>query len=664
MQGKYKFSSAVMGIVLVTFAIFVAVMALTVTYTTKSAYIIERSAIREEVERAAKSQLEMEANEILEYANQSRAEAVKEMRIELKRRVNQAYSLAQYIYVSNKDSMSMDEIEAEIAEALRNVRYDGGQGYLFMDRFDGEVLLYPVHPEEEGKNVLDLADEYGNFVIRDEINLAQIFGEGFVEGYWTIPGETSGKGSLKVSYVKRFEGLDWYIGTGIYEEVYLKEKETSILESMHMLQNTKYVYTIADTNGQMRLVNDQLINGKELVDEQILSVGSQNPLGGYTETSGYDVTGNALNLSYVKPIESWDWMLVLNAHISESYTDRKAYYLKRTETSLNRIILVTGFILFFGITFLIRKLSRKIDRCFEQVGRVIDGDQDRLSKSSYLFKEFQMIAEHIDELKRKAGLHPRVVEKPVLPVPKEVKTLVEGEAVTTQALHDLNHIIEHSSAPGEEKLKLNAVGTHITEVRKLLNKLSQNDDDLNLNEETLAFEDLHLKVFTQDVMQLILSEYSYKPVDFRVFCDSDLVVTTDALVLTQIFTHLTTNAIEHGFVSGSQGMITIEVIYDDDYLRIYYNDNGQGMDPDIQERIFEPYFSTTAMKGSAGMGLTEAFSLVQDKLGGALNCSSRPGYGTDFFIDIPGIGPGLWIIAPYNASHLRKIEREEEAEIS
>ncbi len=661
MQGKYKFSSLLMGIVLLAFTVFIAVISMTVMYSTKTAYTAERDAVRVEIERFEKAQLEVEAGEIIEYAKASRANGIKAMRMELQERVENAYILAEYIYASNKDRLSDSQIEAEIASALRDIRYDEGQGYFFMDRFDGEVMLYPVKPEQEGQNVLDLVDNFGNFVVRDEINLAKNFGEGFVEGHWAMPGAMLTGGELKVSYVRRFRDFDWYIGTGIYENAFMDALQYKVLEDLKALEDEKYAYYISDETGKLIFENGQLVLENRSLSGDMLALGMQSKQGDFVKESGFDDENKVLKISYVKPIEAWDWILGIKVTLDESYADRKAYYLKQTEQNLNLIIVITGFVLFMLTAFMLILFTGRVNRCFAGIHQVIDGDCHK--EKHFYFEEFAKIAQRITEKTAKDALPVMSVCDPK-PLTKEVNTLVEGEVVAAQAVHEINLMAECCSEDAVDKKKLTKIGANMAEIRKLLFRLSHDGEKVLSPVDSSDFETIHLKVFIQEIMTMILSEYHNVNIDFGVFCDSDLIVESDTMVFTQILTHLTTNAVEHGFTDMEEGSITIEVIYDDDYLRIYFSDNGAGMHADVQERIFEPYYSTTSLLGSAGMGLAEVFALVQDKLGGAINVSSREGYGTDFFMDIPGVGPGLYIIAPYDATALKVVHDKEYEEIS
>jgi two-component system cell cycle sensor histidine kinase/response regulator CckA len=72
-----------------------------------------------------------------------------------------------------------------------------------------------------------------------------------------------------------------------------------------------------------------------------------------------------------------------------------------------------------------------------------------------------------------------------------------------------------------------------------------------------------------------------------------------------------------------------------DYVVLEITDTGVGMEPEIQEHIFEPFFSTKEDRG-AGMGLTVAYGTAKQSEGYIL-CDSTPGRGTTFRIYLPRV---------------------------
>lgn len=68
-------------------------------------------------------------------------------------------------------------------------------------------------------------------------------------------------------------------------------------------------------------------------------------------------------------------------------------------------------------------------------------------------------------------------------------------------------------------------------------------------------------------------------------------------------------------------------------IRIY--DSGQGMTEDVRKRLFDPFFTTKPVGQGTGLGLSISYEIVVNQHGGKLQCTSEPGKGTEFAIEIP-----------------------------
>lgn len=77
-------------------------------------------------------------------------------------------------------------------------------------------------------------------------------------------------------------------------------------------------------------------------------------------------------------------------------------------------------------------------------------------------------------------------------------------------------------------------------------------------------------------------------------------------------------------VDSEQGTVTICI-----------QDNGPGIVPEIQARIFEPSFTTKPVGKGTGLGLAISHQIIVDKHNGQIGCSSVPGTGTKFTITLP-----------------------------
>lgn len=81
---------------------------------------------------------------------------------------------------------------------------------------DGTMLMHPMKPKLEGKNVLAMKDKHGKLLFVEFNRVALEEGSGWVDYWWPKPGETVP--SKKVSYVKLAEygGKKYVIGAGVY----------------------------------------------------------------------------------------------------------------------------------------------------------------------------------------------------------------------------------------------------------------------------------------------------------------------------------------------------------------------------------------------------------------------------------------------------------------
>jgi signal transduction histidine kinase len=116
--------------------------------------------------------------------------------------------------------------------------------------------------------------------------------------------------------------------------------------------------------------------------------------------------------------------------------------------------------------------------------------------------------------------------------------------------------------------------------------------------------------------------------------DEQLIISTDYVKVRQILTNLISNALKFT----PQGFIELGYKIRYDFIEFYVKDTGNGIKPEIQEKIFERFRqgenSISRKYGGNGLGLSISKSYVE-LMGGKIWLSSEPGKGSTFYFTIP-----------------------------
>jgi two-component system cell cycle sensor histidine kinase/response regulator CckA len=143
-------------------------------------------------------------------------------------------------------------------------------------------------------------------------------------------------------------------------------------------------------------------------------------------------------------------------------------------------------------------------------------------------------------------------------------------------------------------------------------------------------------------------------VDLRMLVDDDLPpVRLSPGQFDQILLNLAVNA-RDAMPKGGQLAVLADVVSERElpgesrlgmspYVRLRVRDNGIGMSEQVQERAFEPFFSTKSVGHGTGLGLATVYGIVE-RAGGAVEIRSTEGAGTSVCVYLPaavGAGEGL-----------------------
>lgn len=133
-----------------------------------------------------------------------------------------------------------------------------------------------------------------------------------------------------------------------------------------------------------------------------------------------------------------------------------------------------------------------------------------------------------------------------------------------------------------------------------------------------------------DAAQTVQPLFREKDVAYRVHCPAaqeQLVGNRKALAGALV--NLLENALQ---ACAAGGEVTLTARTGDGQLRIGVRDTGQGIAPEVQARVFEPFFTTRAQ--GTGLGLAIALGVARAH-GGNIELDSDPGQGSEFVLLLP-----------------------------
>jgi PAS domain S-box-containing protein len=167
---------------------------------------------------------------------------------------------------------------------------------------------------------------------------------------------------------------------------------------------------------------------------------------------------------------------------------------------------------------------------------------------------------------------------------------------------------------------------------------------------------LQIKVLVKEAVKLLRATIPTS-IKFNVDIDPGCgLVLADPNQIQQVIMNLCSNAYHAMRHSGGELTVTLSEIRMDDggyigdvavpagaYVRLDVRDTGTGIDKNLLDRIFEPYFTTKQKGEGTGLGLAVVHGIVKGHQG-YITVDSEPGKGSVFSVFLPRIEDGDVII--------------------
>ena len=304
------------------------------------------------------------------------------------------------------------------------------------------------------------------------------------------------------------------------------------------------------------------------------------------------------------------------------------------QTNLFALIFLLGSVLSLTVGWLVsERLTRPLRGLSEGVRAVIAGDynqrvavsgNDELAELSSTFNHMTARLgqlHHLEaQLRRRDRLH--ALGEVAMGLAHEIRNPLGIIKTATQLLHRRADLGE------TDKRHLEYVVSEVTRINDLITEF------LDFAKPSAPVRALQpARPLVEEILGFCKPELENHNIDAHIDDQAPgAMLYADAGQLKQACLNLIVNAID---AMPEGGSLTVRIAREDNYTVIGIADTGQGIAPDMMERIFTPFVTTKA--SGTGLGLAKVFSIM-DSHDGRIECISEIDAGATFNLYIPAHG--------------------------
>ncbi|MCF6253959.1 MAG: cache domain-containing protein [Thiomicrorhabdus sp.] len=272
----------------------------------------------------AKSTVLSRVNNIVDLAAYRKSAIKDELHQRIQQRVEDAHKVATALHQRYDSVKSEQEIKSLIIDALRPLTWNEGESFIWMIDFEGVFQLAPEYLTHlEGTSIIDFKDATGREVIKEEIALTKLGGEGFLWDTFTRPSRGTDEQFEQLAFVKSLGFYNWYMGSAEFLDIATQLTGTRLLAEIRQLgDNGKHYFFIMDTQGTLLLSStrpewegmsyrDSDDVAMEGLYQRVLQAANRKKSNQFIEYQWLNPNSGKVELkyAYVKAVADSDWII-------------------------------------------------------------------------------------------------------------------------------------------------------------------------------------------------------------------------------------------------------------------------------------------------------------------------------------------------------------------
>lgn len=555
-----------------------------------------------------------EVQKVFDYIEHKKLNSEEDLRKNLKARVEEASSLVNYIYEKYKDKESKEQIINRIKDSLRAIRFNDNRGYFYINSMEGINILHPINPEFENKSAINYKDSFGNFVLQDVIKNLKNKKESFTTIYWQKP-ENPNRQYKKITFNKIFEPYNFIIGTGEYLNDFENITKEEVLSYVSTIKYDKNGYVfVVDKDGLYLSHLDKSYNGLNrielkdkngfMITKEIVELAKNGNSGylKYIATVKPETKLSSEKITYVKGFKDWDWAIATGFYTDElekQIIEKQIQIKDRYTKNLINLFLISLFLtgIFLVISFYISKKFEK--RFYKYKDQVFSYIKKSREKDTILAQQSKMAA--MGEMLENIAHQWR---QPL----STISTISTGIKIQ----------YEYSEIKKEEVIK--SMNTIATTTKYLSQTIDDFRDYFNPKKEA---RDFNLRNIFEKVSDLLEPQLHLKDIQVIKDIDDVTIFGMENEFLQVIINILNNSKDEFERKEFEKKYIFIDTKITQDEIIISIKDNAGGIEKEIINRVFEPYFTTKFKSKGTGIGLYMSKEIIEKHMKGNLSVKNE-----------------------------------------
>jgi len=356
----------------------------------------------------------------------------------------------------------------------------------------------------------------------------------------------------------------------------------------------------------------------------------------------YSIEGSAQLLRISPWRDDWgiDWLVVMSVPESEIVGNTRRN--NRLIAILNgaALMLATILSLILG-RWIVMQIRRRADRVQAQKDEL----HERTEELEQTLSKLQNTQDKLIEASTMSALG-RLVSGVAHEVNTPLGNAILASSTLNNELQDLEAYLDYSSQTGGDRPVsdellldyLEAVGECSSIIFQNLQRAGQLVESFKLvavEQSSLQQRSINLKDYINEVLDILAIQIGSIPHRIDVTGGDALIISTEPVAVYQVITHLLLNSVTHAYASGEAGTIHIKIEAQESRVLLRFSDDGKGIEPAIQRKIFMPFFTTASPAQNTGLGLHLVYNLVKQRLQGDISIESSPEKGASFLISFP-----------------------------